>query len=342
MNTSIRIKSVLANTFDYLKIIERYISKKAECRYLILMYHRVLPFSDAEKGIQGGMYVNPESFNMQIDYLKNNFNIITFSNLFSNIIDKSPSMKEPTCVLTFDDGWYDFYKYAYPILETQKVPATVFLPTRYIGTESLFWTDEVANYFIKEIDRNNTNNKENITDNVLVNIIMSLKGSTNIKIEKAISILKSHKDDVILRVLTELNSTCGIGSKLSTRAFLNWDEVRKMAGTNLITFGSHTENHKMLNFLKDSDIYEELMQSKIKLLSEKIVDLSFLPFSYPNGNYDNRVIKILKETGYHVAVTTENGWNHPSTPRFNLKRVGIHQDISSTKAMFGCRIANLF
>jgi len=41
-------------------------------------------------------------------------------------------------------------------------------------------------------------------------------------------------------------------------------------------------------------------------------------------------------------VTTKIGWNNSNTSRFTLKRVGIHQDVTSTKAMFGYRIANIY
>ena len=286
------------------------------------------------------MYIEPETFNMHIDYLKKHFKIVPFSRLFSYISDRSMLSKYPICVITFDDGWYDFYKNAYPILIAQKVPATVFLPTRFIGTCNRFWTDEVSNIFVQ---RNKySENKRTKSTNVIVNKLTTLTGSTNNIIESAISILKNHGDDEILNILTELKNVIGVEDSISKRAFLNWEEVGKMAESGLVTFGSHTNNHKMLTYLDDNDIYEELTQSKNKLISENIVSPSFIPFSYPNGNYDKRVVKLVEEAGYHVAVTTENGWNHISNHRCTLNRVGIHQDISSTIEMFGSRIAGIF
>ena len=124
--------------------------------------------------------------------------------------------------------------------------------------------------------------------------------------------------------------------------FLQWEEVRKMAGSGLVTFGSHTDSHKILTSLNEEEIHEELIKSKETLISESAVHPSFIPFSYPNGNYDEKVVRMVKDAGYHIAVTTENGWNDSETPPFHLRRMAIHQDMSSTKEMFGCRITNIF
>lgn len=342
INISIHIKKNIAYYLNYFNIINNNIVNKATNRYLILMYHRILPHKDAEQGIQDGMYVEPETFNMHIDYLKNYFNIVPFSTLYSCITGKSSLNNNPICVLTFDDGWYDFYKFAYPVLLEHNVPATVFLPTKYIGTDNHFWTDQVSNIYVQRSKQKYFKNTRKKSGNIILENLESLKGSTNYKIDRAISILKNYRENDILNIIEEMKNNCEIELNISERVFLNWSEVSKMAESGLITFGSHTNNHKMLTYMDPNGIYGELIQSKNKLLLENIVQQSFIPFSYPNGNYDNRVIKILEEAGYHAAVTTEKGWNYIDTPRYTLKRVGIHQDISSTKEMFGCRISNIF
>ena len=168
-----------------------------------------------------------------------------------------------------------------------------------------------------------------------------LSGSTESKIEKAIHILKNYRDDEITSILDELKSFWDIDSTDNEPAFLNWEEARNMADSGLISFGSHTSSHKILTHLNEKEILEELIQSKNRLITERVINPSFIPFSYPNGNYDDDVARKVKEAGYHVAVTTENGWNHQNTLLYNLKRVAIHQDMTRTKAMFGCRITNI-
>ncbi|MCD4812025.1 polysaccharide deacetylase family protein [bacterium] len=50
-----------------------------------------------------------------------------------------PNKPQRYAVLTFDDGFRDFYTYAYPILKKYSFTATVFLPTGFIGNgQSIF------------------------------------------------------------------------------------------------------------------------------------------------------------------------------------------------------------
>jgi hypothetical protein len=56
---------------------------------------------------------------------------------------------------------------------------------------------------------------------------------------------------------------------------------------------------------------------------------------------DERIVNMVREAGYGAAVTTMRGWNPHKADPFILKRVGIHQDMTSNTAMLGCRIAGL-
>lgn len=342
MPISISIKSSIAGILDSTGIIQRRMNKLSRNHFLILMYHRVIPKKDVASGIQAGMYVDPLSFEMHAEYLKKYFSIMPLSEI--NPDGKSSSVKSrktPVCFLTFDDGWYDFFKYAFQILKAHQIPATVFLPTNYINTKNVFWTDRVSNIYNQRIDMPSVKRTRNSNDDPLAEKLESMDGSAQEKIEAAISILKKQDYDHVLNTLSRLEKRWEIKPIANNRSFLVWDEVREMADTGLISFGSHTNNHRMLTKLRDDEIYQELYLSKTKLISEKAVQTNFIPFSYPNGDHDDRVVNIVKEAGYHLAVTTEKGWNTCDTPRFRLNRVSIHQDVSSSREMFGCRITNL-
>jgi len=328
------------------------------------MYHRVLPEGERD-GVQAGMYVKPESFEAHLIYLKKHFKIISLSELFTYLpsppFRKGEKNQKPWCILTFDDGWYDFYEYAFPILKKFEAPATVFLSTDFIGTNKWFWTDRLINLLLhkqkagsmeqgikdkglgKERKKQGEEDKEQLRSSKgVVNQIENLKGPYESRMEKAIQILKPYRDEEIEEILSELSSRWSLIPDPQERPFLSWEEVREMAQSGLITFGSHTASHRILTTLGDDEIRDELMQSKDRLISEKVIDPSFIPFCYPNGNYNEKIVKMVKEAGYSLAVTTDNGWNTFGSDPFTLKRIGIHQDMASSEAMFGCRIIKLF
>lgn len=175
-----------------------------------------------------------------------------------------------------------------------------------------------------------------------MNRLENLKGSREYQIEEAIQILKTYRDEEIEEILSYLSKKWDLNPEPLERSFLSWEEVREMAKSGLITFGSHAATHRILTTLTDTEIQDELLRSKEKLIAEKVVDPSLIPLSYPNGNYNEKIVRIVKEVGYNLAVTTEKGWNHLGSNPFTLRRIGIHQDMTSTAAMFGCRIVNTF
>ena len=98
-------------------------------RKRVLMYHSVTysPKVDA-------LITNPVDFERQILSLKKSG--YTFISL-SELLDKSAhSQGVRTIAVTFDDGYSNQYEFAYPILQAYQVPATIFLPTAFIGDKS--------------------------------------------------------------------------------------------------------------------------------------------------------------------------------------------------------------
>jgi len=114
-------------------------AKSGDADIPILMYHNVsswdLSFSDDNKSLT----VKPEDFSTQMDYLyKNGFTPITLKEL--NLIwQEKMSMPPKPIVLTFDDGDYGVYKYAYPVLKKYNFHFVVFLLTRWIPIHTNFY-----------------------------------------------------------------------------------------------------------------------------------------------------------------------------------------------------------
>ena len=75
----------------------------------------------------------PKVFQRQMEFLsKTDYNVVSLKNFINSLFD-GKSLPPKTIVLTFDDGFQNFYTTAFPVLEKYGFEATVFIVTDYCG-----------------------------------------------------------------------------------------------------------------------------------------------------------------------------------------------------------------
>jgi peptidoglycan/xylan/chitin deacetylase (PgdA/CDA1 family) len=89
--------------------------------------------------------------------------------------------------------------------------------------------------------------------------------------------------------------------KLDGKPKATWEQVREMQQSGLVTIASHTVNHLNLSTLDDDKIAKELVDSKQILEKELGIPIQY--FTYPEGDYSDRVKEKVKEVGYKAALT---------------------------------------
>jgi peptidoglycan/xylan/chitin deacetylase (PgdA/CDA1 family) len=105
------------------------------------MYHGISQFANRRYRNLG---LSPISFAAQVDYLhRNAYTPLNVTQLISTLTNKSPLPERPV-VLTFDDGFADFYYNALPILSRYKFTATLYIATSFVERTSLWlrWEKE--------------------------------------------------------------------------------------------------------------------------------------------------------------------------------------------------------
>lgn len=106
------------------------------------------------------------------------------------------------------------------------------------------------------------------------------------------------------------------------RQALNISEMKEMAEN--VDFQPHTRFHPILPRCTEMECKKEVLESKRDL--ETLLGIECSHFSYPNGDYTEREIEIVKSGGFHSARTTDIGWNTLDTPLYSLKAVPITDD----------------
>jgi peptidoglycan/xylan/chitin deacetylase (PgdA/CDA1 family) len=97
----------------------------------ILMYHSIQSMPEEKCHPYFSTVTTPETFKSQMLWLKNEgYSIARLKDIDRHL---TTQIKNKVAVITFDDGFSDFYANAFPILDSMGFTATVFLPTAFIS-----------------------------------------------------------------------------------------------------------------------------------------------------------------------------------------------------------------
>lgn len=293
----------------------------------ILMYHGVVRTS---LSIPDPCMIDLEDFERQIRYLRHAFRIVPFSEAVA-ILGGGGAPAEPTVVITFDDGYQSNFDLAFPILQREGVPASIFLSTAFLDSDSTIWTGLLHHGFANT-DRTSIGWRGSHFDlgstaarhRSLVAIKDRLKGESHETLVEEI-------DDLLFTLLGVRNTAIPPDSPYR---MLDSDSIRSMVRSGLIEFGAHTHNHPILSRLPP-DLQEVEIRRSIDVV-ESLTDQRCRFFAYPNGkrcDYDAHTIRILQETGIDAAITTECGTCAPHDSLLELRRIPVdaRTDLASFK-----------
>jgi len=282
-------------------------------RVLILMYHRVIPRSEADTTfVQPGMYVTPATFERHLQLLSTHFDVLAFEDLLTKWNTRQWDDAARYCVITFDDGWLDNYQHAYPLLRAYRLPATIFLATDLVGTDEWLWSDRLG-ALLRHRGRGTPDDWD-------------------LFIERA----KTLTDDARANLLGGLEAEVD-GRLFAQRRFVDWNEVREMSRHD-VSFASHTRTHANLTRLRGAALERELRGPLDTLRQQAVNHLPVL--AYPNGDHSDVVVAAARAAGYSAAVTTNAGLEsvHPAD-RFRLKRIGVHDDVTRSVPQLALHVA---
>jgi peptidoglycan/xylan/chitin deacetylase (PgdA/CDA1 family) len=313
-------------------------------RVLILNYHRVLPKAELRKRyVQPAMYVLDNVFDMHLRFLQEHFKVLTLAELLERWRKRVWDSRQRYCVLTFDDGWLDNYIYAYPLLKKYGLPATIFLPTDFIGTYDWFWTEKLF-YLIELVCGANLASARKAAfwsqieralggSGYASSTLNAFYGNKEHNFDQIVEECKNLPVENVHKLIRNLSELLEIKFP-EERAIVNWDEVALMSKDG-ISFGSHSCSHRILTRLHRYEIKRELEVSK-RALQEGQMNINYVPvFCYPNGMYNQDIQGLVKDCAYEAAVGLRPG-SEGELPKnwFEIRRIGIHNEISATLPLF--------
>ncbi len=113
------------------------------------MYHHVREIAPTMTALAKGLSITPENLAKQLQLLKDKgYETIAIEDLRQHLLHGTKLPPKPV-VLTFDDGYQDFYDNAMPVLTKFQDKATAYIITGYVGGGEYMKWDE-----IKSLDKN--------------------------------------------------------------------------------------------------------------------------------------------------------------------------------------------
>ncbi len=243
---------------------------KNNSNFIILAYHTT----------------SKKAFMEHMQYLDKKYSIISYDEFYKQFSKKNyPS--DLTFIITFDDGYKNFYDEIYRVCDEISIPATVFITTGNVINRNPFWWDEARDMKKMGIDIN----------------------------MKKLALLTSEKREFILNnIKNKVNYTHKLDIVLTKEQILEMNKNKQ------ISFGSHTVSHTNLAVENEDNIRYELIESK-KFL-EKLLNKEIIHFAYPNTCYDQRIIPILHEVGYKTALTNPDLMVLKTDNFYEIPRIG--------------------
>jgi peptidoglycan/xylan/chitin deacetylase (PgdA/CDA1 family) len=224
-------------------------------------------------------------------------------------------------VITFDDGFENNYSVAAPALADLKIPATFYVTTGFIESNSSSWIDMIE-YAVERTPRVSLQLSWPELSGVFESREQKLSLLHQIRqvVKNDSSIEPYDFAKEIWRQLDvkELEPDPQLDQKMS------WAQVNELSRNALFTIGGHSHTHRILEFLDQPELEKEIGTSMEKLRAN--LDVTVTHYSYPEGMancYSDRVIELLQRQGIVCSPSAEHGLNRVEDDLFHLKRIMV-------------------
>ena len=288
----------------------------------ILCYHGVT--NKKSYGIENysQKHIKYKIFREQLKSIKNSSQVISMNDVVE-MYKNGINSKENLVAITFDDGFKNNIEIAVPILDDFNFKATFYITSGLIGTNKLFWVDQIENSI-------NHYKKENLKID-LNGEIFDFQTKTKYKKIQALNSIKKYckqaKNSEKNRVVDYVNNLCEgktfNTNKVSNYEVMNWQDVKKINQEKNFIIGGHSLRHDLFSKIETESQLKNDIETSIELIQNKI-GYKITHYSYPEGqsiHFNNKIIKILKGNDIICCPTAIDGINDGSEDLFSLKRI---------------------
>ena len=287
-------------------------------RVLILCYHGVS--STDEHLWRPYLYIHPDKLEQRLESLKKGkFSVLPLAEALQRV--QTGKLPARSIVLTFDDGMYDFYLQAFPLLKHYGFPATVY-QTTYYTTLQLPIFNLICSYMLWK------GQNQSIADGTS----LGMPGNLDLRTEKdreaivrrLVQITASKtglEKDAVAAQLAHLLGINYPGLKQKRILHLmNAQELQEIA-RNGIDLQLHTHRHRTP---EDESLFRKEIQDNRSVIQRCVVH-SPVHFCYPSGVYREAFLPWLRQEDVLSATTCDAGLAKRNSQMLLLPRYIDHE-----------------
>lgn len=290
----------------------------------ILAYHRVMAAPDPSTFDFDLELIStsPERFRQQLLHIKQRFHPMRLGDVLQ-AIDAGKPLPANAVAVTFDDGYDDNYRIAFPILRELGIPATFFVSTGHIDSGRPFGYDWLVHMILRSTE------VRLVLPELDIDVAMpTMRQERRALATHVLSNMKNIDDISQENLITRLEKKWHMPSAVTPQDCrpMNWTQLREMHAAGF-EIGSHGVHHRMLSKLPLAEMEREIRGSKLTLDRELGSEATLM--SYPVGGdraFDDHVIKATREAGFRLACCYICGTNpQPLTNRYALYRLPVER-----------------
>jgi peptidoglycan/xylan/chitin deacetylase (PgdA/CDA1 family) len=232
-------------------------------------------------------------------------------------------LRADAAAITFDDAYASALRTGAPLLKRYGLTATVYLPADLVDRGKPFWWDELAAIvlaFEGKVLRWRGSDVPMPPPDLRDRIWEAGAGPSTPRqqlFQSLWSELRTSKPAEVDAAMAELRAENrsdehGADAPMSTSG---------LRGLPLIEYGSHALTHPSLPALDDKQKHDEIEGSR-----RRCADLTGklpLTFAYPYGDRDAASVRLVQESGYTCAVTTDDEFVTRQSDPFALPRIAV-------------------
>lgn len=265
------------------------------------------------------LYISKNEFQRRLQFLTKHYQVVPLDGAVEQLNRGSIAARQ--VVLTFDDGNYDFYAEAAPILEQFGVTATNYVVTHFVDSGEPVW-NMLVRYIIclarRAPDRNAVVEKFTTHDSKTLH-------SERYWLERLAALQSTDEKH---NLVEHLAHHCQVDlSPINAQRLMHTmsPEEAKELSKRGFDIQMHTHEHKNAVDYRDELAFQiEECRRKLELWTGK----SIAHFCYPSGRWDDRAVARLQDHAVRSAVTTRPGPNLRLTNPLSLRRV-LNGEINS-------------